>query len=99
MAENWKCTVTDGKHVEPCDNLASFVEGPAAFSRAKGIHVWAYRRRDETGKSVPSRTFYGFKGMGPEGQRKNGMAMNFCPFCGAKIDAPFAEAEEQGEAA
>lgn len=92
IAEPTECSVSeDGKHVTPCSTLASFVEGPAAFSKTKGLHVWSMRNfktRERT------RTFYGFKNMGPEPHRKNGMAINFCPFCGVKIDTPFNDDDE-----
>ena len=38
----------------------------------------------------PSRTYVGLK----SANFKNGILFNFCPFCGQKIDAPFAKDEK-----
>jgi len=82
-----KCTVRDGRFVEPCVTLESMVEIPqAGFSRAKGIARWSYTN---LATHKPSRTFFGIKSKA----HPNGMLFNFCPFCGEKIDAPFAEPE------
>lgn len=54
------------------------------FSKAKGITRWVYSHIP-TGKQT--RSFYGVKTKASP----NGFLFNFCPFCGEKIDAPFAE--------
>jgi len=84
-----KCSVRDGMFVEPCDTLAANCDNEmAGFSKAKGITRWHYTNFRER---RPSRTFYGVKTKASP----NGFLFNFCPFCGEKIDAPFAEQDRQ----
>ena len=84
-----KCSVKDGRFVEPCDTLRDQTDTPMAMlSRAKGTVRWHYTNI-QTGE--PSRTFFGVKTKAnPEG-----FAFNFCPFCGERIDAPFADSGEE----
>jgi hypothetical protein len=76
------CEVKDGRFVIPCGGLDELVVGPAAFSRARGVHVWDYY--DMTTR-VRSRTFFGIKTK----EHPDGMLFNFCPICGTDISAPF----------
>jgi hypothetical protein len=86
-----KCSVREGRFVDPCDTLASMVEIQAAgFSRGKGIARWAYTN---TQTLEPSRTFFGVKTK----ERPNGMLFNVCPWCGERIDAAFASNDDAGE--
>ena len=76
-----KCTVRDGKFVEPCRSLAEVSEYGNPRGKQKGVFAWAlYVGRE------PSRTFFGVKS--GEWVQK-GMAFNYCPFCGEKINAPY----------
>ena len=86
--EKQKCNVTaDGKFVEPCKTLADATEFGNPNGKRKGIWAWQYFRLGES-KSTPSRTFFGVK----SGEHvEKGLAFNYCPFCGEKIDAPFTE--------
>lgn len=92
--ERWECRVLEGKFVEPCIALSGFVEGQAAFSRSKGIHVWSCYKFGGSGRGERTRTFYGFLNMGPKDRRKEGALISFCPFCGTDISAPFTPAED-----
>lgn len=87
MSDAIKCTVEDGKHVRPCKGLDESTEGRGSSGRERGIRVF-----DLTKDGKPSRTFYAIKSEAYPG----GLAINFCPFCGAQIDAPFSE-PTQGE--
>lgn len=78
-----KCTIKDGRFVVPCDTLKGMTEyGHPPKGKARGIYAWAYTNL-ETHK--PSRTFFGAKST----SHPRGLAFNFCPWCGEKIDAPF----------
>lgn len=79
-----KCSVSeDGRHIIPCRMLTSVFEDNSPPSN-KGI-IQYQLHNNQTGK--PSRTFFIAKS---GDYKKNGLALNFCPFCGEKIDAPFA---------
>ena len=82
MAE--KCYVRDGRYVEPCNMLASATEYGNPRGKQKGIFAWAL---SIPGKGA-SRTFFGVKS---GEQVAKGLAFNFCPFCGERIEAPFTE--------
>lgn len=87
MAEVRDCYVREGRFVEPCEGLESAVENISpAFSKASGIARWTLTNMKER---KPSRTMFGIKSK----KYPKGMLFNFCPFCGAQIDAPFAEEE------
>lgn len=87
------CIVRDGMFVEPCPMLAEMTDTPnAGFSKAKGIARWHYTNMTTR---TPSRTFFGAKSKA----HPDGMLFNFCPWCGAKIDAPFATGDEKEIAA
>ena len=78
-----KCTIRDGRFVEPCGSLAKVVDVYApGFSRAKGVFEQTYTNM-QTGE--PSRKFYGVKTK----EFPHGLLFNFCPWCGERIDAPF----------
>ena len=79
--ETAKCSVRDGSFVEPCTPL-QMVTDVGGISKAKGIAVWQYF---STKNYKPSRTYYGVRSKG----RPDGLAFNFCPFCGEAISAPF----------
>ncbi len=75
-----KCTVRDGKFVEPCKALSESAEYGNPRGKQKGIFAWDLHVGRER-----SRTFFGVK----SGKHvEKGIAFNFCPFCGEKIDAP-----------
>jgi hypothetical protein len=77
-----KCTIRDGRFVEPCDMLDKMSEfGNPPKGKSRGIYAWAYTN---TRTHQPSRTFFGAKST----TQPNGMAFNFCPWCGERIDAP-----------
>lgn len=83
--ETKKCTVKDGKFVEPCQSLQDATEFGNPSGKRKGVWCWEYYREDTSG---PTRRFYGTK----SGDFvSKGIAFNFCPFCGEKIEAPFTD--------
>ena len=71
-----RCSVRDTAFVEPCDALAR------SFGRGVEHHHMVDMKTRK-----PSRSFVAIKS-GEYSQR--GLAMNVCPFCGERIDAPFA---------
>ncbi len=80
---NTKCTVEEGKFVRPCPSLASAAEVGHPRGKQKGIYAWVLSTPEG-----PTRTFFGVK----SGDHKDrGLALNFCPFCGERIDAPFTD--------
>lgn len=86
MAE--KCTVREGKFVVACESLAKCTDNIApGFSKARRISRWSYSNFKT---HEATRTFYGVKC----DAYPNGFLFNFCPFCGEKIDAPFAEQDD-----
>lgn len=77
-----KCTVK-GRHVMPCKTLAGATEygsPPPPTTKRTGIFSWALTNI-KTGK--PSRTLWGAK----TGQHPKGLIFNFCPWCGADLQA------------
>lgn len=85
MTDRTKCSVRDGTFVEPCKTLAEAVDNNIpGFSMAKGIF-----RQDLTNMNTrqPSRTMFGIKSK----RFPNGLLFNNCPWCGERIDAPFAD--------
>ena len=82
-----ECSVRDEKHVHPCSALSESSEYGNPRGKAKGIFSWQLISMT-TGER--SRTFFGVK----SGHHvAKGIVFNFCPFCGTKIDAPFADEE------
>lgn len=82
-----KCTVRDGKFVEPCEDLDKMAEvGNPPRGKSRGIWAWMYFNDQHK----PSRTFFGAKSTA----RPKGLLFNFCPWCGERIDAPFVRPEE-----
>jgi hypothetical protein len=78
-----KCTVKDGKFIEPCDTLSKACElGNPPPGTQRGIYLWQLTNT-ETHK--PSRSFFGVKTT----EHPKGLAFNVCPWCGERIDAPF----------
>lgn len=83
-----KCTVTDGKFVEPCGALSEMTEYGHPRGKQKGIFAWQY----SSPQKGPTRTFFGAK----SGERvEKGLIFNFCPYCGERIDQPVTEMEPQ----
>lgn len=82
-----KCKVIDGKFVEPCDTLRQAAEFNYCRHNQKGI---IFNTLTDLKTREPSRSFFMFKSK----DFPKGMCLNFCPFCGTQIDAPFAEPEE-----
>lgn len=77
-----KCTVRDGRFVEPCDLLEKITEYNQPRGKQKGLFAYTYWL---TASDQPARTFYGVKsGEHVEG----GMILNYCPMCGEKINDP-----------
>ena len=83
--ENKKCRIEEGKFVVPCKTLADATEFGNPIGKRKGVWCWEYYNHELKG---PTRRFYGTKS-GDFAEK--GLAFNYCPFCGEKIDAPFAE--------
>lgn len=81
------CEIKEGRFVEPCTTLAECVSG-SAFDRQKGVIEWNYI---DISKHKLSRRFYGLR-CGAHAAK--GIAFNWCPFCGTRIDAPFYEPED-----
>ncbi len=80
---NNKCTVRDGKFVQACDGLTSITQDGNPTGIQRGIFAWEYTNRDS---GLPSKLFFGTK----SGKHvKSGIAFNYCPMCGEKIDEPF----------
>ena len=72
-----QCTVGPGV-VDPCSALSEVTEVRNPCGRTKGVMIWVYSKTSK-GSFEHSRTFYGVK----SGDHvKNGLAFNFCPFCG-----------------
>lgn len=81
MTDRVKCTVRDGRFVEPCKTLMEATDNHG-FSKARGI----FRSELHNMKLMkPSRTYFGIKSK----RFPNGILFNNCPFCGEEIDAPF----------
>jgi hypothetical protein len=79
-----KCSVS-GRLVTPCKDLSESTEFGNPHGKQKGIWCWEFFKTDTAG---PVRRFWGSK----SGDHvAKGMAFNYCPFCGEKIDAPFAQ--------
>lgn len=93
MAEDRKteCTVRDGKFVEPCHMLDEFIVAHAAYA-VRGSGLFHQVLHNLTTREQ-SRSMVGYK----TPQHKRGMLINFCPWCGKQIDAPFAEQRLPGE--
>lgn len=87
MEEGTPCAVRDGKFLEPCFGLASSV-AEASF-KASGIHI---RSLMDLKKREPSRTFAVVRTKGGD---RHDIILNFCPFCGERIDAPWREEMEE----
>ena len=83
-----KCSVRYGRLVDPCDTLAKAVDNHMpGFSKAKGVfrqELTNFKTRET------SRIMFGLKSK----EFPNGLLLNFCPWCGVQIDAPF---HEEGE--
>ena len=80
----------DGKTLVPCKFLRGAMDGPMqAGSRAKGLfmlYLWNIdTKAHETG---PTRTCAALK---TGEHQKNGICLNFCPFCGEDIHSHFVE--------
>lgn len=85
------CDVEGGRFVRPCAPLSECVSG-TAFDKQKGVIEWNFI---DMKKGEASRTFFGIRsGI----HAVKGIAFNWCPFCGTKIDAPFCDAAESSGA-
>jgi hypothetical protein len=80
-----KCTVRENRIVEPCAGLSDASEAGNPSGIKRGIFAWVYFNT-QSEESGPSRIFFGAKS---GNATKNGVAFNYCPFCGEQIDAPF----------
>lgn len=80
------CSVRDGRFVEPCSSLWSTFEG-SAFGKGRALFLYIMVNLKTL---TPTRSFVVLR-MGDHKQK--GIAINVCPFCGERIDAPFAEPE------
>ena len=78
-----KCSVRDGRFVEPCSSLAGAFDGNA-WGKGRGLFLQELTDLT-TGK--PSRSFVVLR-MGKH--REKGVVLNCCPFCCERIDAPIA---------
>ncbi len=73
-----KCKIAEGKFVVACKHLQEASEYGHPRGKKKGIFAWAL-----TKDFKPSRTFFGVK----SGEFvENGIALNYCPFCGENIE-------------
>jgi hypothetical protein len=75
------CTV-EGNHVRPCSWLENATDERGSSGRERGLRVFDFT---DTKTGEPSRTFYAIK----SAQFPKGLAIEFCPFCGTNISAPF----------
>lgn len=79
------CTVRDGKFVEPCDTLGERIASHAAYAmRGSGFF---HMTLTDISTGQPSRSMIGYR----TPKSPKGLLVNFCPWCGGKIDAPFAD--------
>lgn len=86
------CTVRDGRFVEPCTSLANAFDGtPMGSGRALFLMSMTNLRT-----LVPTRSFVVLR-MG--NHLKKGIALNCCPFCGERIDAPFSGSDGDNQGA
>lgn len=79
-----RCSVRDGRFVEPCGALAR----QTAFGIRGGLELVTYS--DVKG---PTRSFVALGGVASRDIKPT--AINCCPFCGARIDAPVTATEIQ----
>jgi len=79
-----KCHVDDGKFVRPCHWLDKATDARGNSGRERGLRVFDYSRH-----GVPSRTFFAIK----SAEFPKALAIDFCPFCGTNISAPFTDEE------
>jgi hypothetical protein len=77
-----KCTVRDGRFVEPCVSLRKVIDG----ARVKLVEYTDFNTMQ------PSRSFVSIHA----GEfKKNGIVLNCCPLCGARIDAPVLNEDDE----
>ena len=88
----YPCKVRDGKFVDPCTSLEGAMFG-SPFGRGNGLFLYDLSNL-KTGK--PTRSFVVLR-TGKNSER--GVALNCCPFCGERIDAPFSEVDQLSESA
>lgn len=89
MGEVWNCSVRAGRFVEPCDGLR---QATSARADEKKLGVIIHDLVNLKTRK-PSRTYFTIR----SGEyAKSGIVVNFCPFCGARIDAPVAEEASGG---
>jgi hypothetical protein len=74
------CTVDEGKFVRPCHWLEKATDDRGSGGRERGLRMFDY-----TVKAKPSRTFWAIK----SAEFPKALAIDFCPFCGTNISAPF----------
>lgn len=87
-----ECSVRDGRFIEPCDTLEQFIASHAPYAvRGSGFFHLTYTNINTL---KPTRSMVGYK----TPQKKKGLLINFCPWCGTKIDAPFVEPEDPPKA-
>ena len=80
-----KCTVREGKFVEPCDTLREAAEvGSPPSGKQRGLYWW---QLSNLNTHKPTRSFFAIK----TSSHPKGLALNVCPWCGERIDAPFAD--------
>lgn len=78
-----KCTVRDGKFVEPCDTLDGMITTHAAYAARGSTFFHCTLTNIQTGE--PSRSFVGYRST----KHPKGLLLNCCPWCCERIDAPF----------
>jgi len=83
----YPCKITDGKFVEPCTSLAGAMDG-SGFTQGRALYL---HQTVNLSTLKPCRSFVVLR-MGDHVQK--GIALNVCPFCGERIDAPFADNDE-----
>ncbi len=73
------CKIIDNRYVSPCKPLKKATEEGHPLGQRKGVFAFRMMRKGE-----PTNTYYGAK----SGQYKQGVAFNYCPFCGTSIVEP-----------
>lgn len=81
--ENPYCLIREGLFLEPCWGLLLSAHEPA--SKRAGLHV---RRMTSFVTRQPSRTYAVIRHDGKD------YVLNYCPFCGKKIDEPMLDDNE-----
>jgi hypothetical protein len=80
--------MNNGNVIKPCDMLLKAIDPAPPNSKKTRIKMWDYVNI-QTMK--PTRTIIG----AVTKEYPNGVYFNFCPFCGTRIDSPFANDKDE----